>query len=516
MCNRFCFASIYLGNLSCFGSSLFLVFAVAFSFNVAIANDSSPNRPPNFVVILTDDLGYGDIACFGAQDIATPNIDAMAEEGVKLTSFYVSPVCSPTRASLMTGCYSQRVGIGGVLFERNSTGLSHDEITLPECLKGQGYTTAIVGKWHLGYRKDQYPIHHGFDSWYGTIASNNTAFTLEGKDFAEKCLFGGGLSRESIETLQTTRCSLMRNNEVVEVSTDQTQLTRKYTEESIRFIADNKDAPFFLYLAHNMPHIPLHASDAFRGKSDRGLYGDVIEELDWSVGEVLKAIKQHGVDENTLVIFTSDNGPKLTAGGSAGTLRGGKGSSFEGGVRVPCIMRWPGRIDGGRVVNEPSSIIDVLPTLVNWAGGRPPEDRTIDGRDLGPLVCGSDAQSPHQAFFYLRGAGTRGIRVGDWKYILEESTSSANDSTKVELTKEERNLPRAERKALIKQRRSRSSKRSTPALYILRDDLGEQRNLVEDYPRKAKQLADQMQAFQKELRNNQRSAGSKSNVTTKH
>ena len=283
---------------------------------------------PNFIVILTDDLGYGDFGCYGAKDIATPQIDRMAREGVKLTSFYAAPVCSPTRAALMTGCVAQRVGIGGVLFPRNTVGLNLEEKTLPELLKAQGYATALIGKWHLGFQHSQTPTHYGFDHWYGTLASHSSPLAPDEQThaFAKDCVFREGHTPESVKR-STVDAPLLRNNEIIEVPANPTQFTQRYTREAIRFITEHKEKPFFLYLAHNMPHIPLAASEAFRGKSRRGLYGDVIQELDWGVGEVLRALKELGLDENTLVILTSDNGPKLEAGGSAGVLRGGKGSS---------------------------------------------------------------------------------------------------------------------------------------------------------------------------------------------
>jgi len=267
---------------------------VCLAVGFAVSLSAGAASKPNFIVILTDDLGYGDFGCYGATDMATPQIDRMAKEGLKLTSFYVSPVCSPTRASLMTGCYAKRVGVGGVMFERNPVGLHLDEKTIPELLKEQGYATAFIGKWHLGYQNDQHPPNHGFDYWVGTLASNSTSFTPANKTFAKDCVFRDGLTRESVKKSDTVPCSLMCNDEVIEAPADQTQFTKRYTEETIKFLTENKDRSFFIYLAHNMPHIPIHASEAFVGKSERGLYGDVIEELDWGVGEVLKALEEPG------------------------------------------------------------------------------------------------------------------------------------------------------------------------------------------------------------------------------
>ncbi|MEM8954193.1 MAG: sulfatase [Verrucomicrobiota bacterium] len=465
---------------------------------------------PNFVVILTDDLGYGDLGCYGAEDIATQRIDQMAAEGIRFTSFYVSPVCSPTRASLMTGCYAQRVGIGGVLFERNTVGLHHDEVTLPELLGEQGYATALIGKWHLGFQSGQHPPHHGFDYWYGTIASNSAPFSLEGKLFSENCYFRDGLARDRVVGLSSVPCALMRDEEVVEIPADQAQFTRRYTEEVIRHIRANKSRPFFIYLAHNMPHIPLHASEGFRGTSERGLYGDVIEELDWSVGEILDVLHQEGLDEKTMVILTSDNGPKRSVGGSAGGLRGEKGSSFEGGVRVPFIARWPGKVPADRVTEEPVAVMDLLPTLVGLAGGRVSTAPVIDGKDIWPLLSGrKGAKSPHQAIYFLKGRFVKGVRVGDWKFLVEDLPEGEESKAELPLSEEELELPRRKRNALIKERRKADSSASGPVvgLYDVRQDAAEQRNRIGEFPDVATRLREMVEVFQNEIRANHRPAG---------
>ncbi|MEM9015788.1 MAG: sulfatase [Verrucomicrobiota bacterium] len=463
---------------------------------------------PNVIVILTDDLGYGDLGCFGATDVSTPNIDEMAKEGLKLTSFYVSPVCSPTRASLMTGCYAQRVGIGGVLFERSRSALHPDEETLPELLRAQGYATALIGKWHLGYRDGQRPPSHGFDYWYGTVASNNTKFTTARKVFSDDCVFRDGITLETVEQSETVPCSLMRGGEVIEVPADQAQFTRRYTEETIRFITEERDEPFFVYLAHNMPHIPLHASDAFLGKSKRGLYGDVIEELDWGIGEIFRALTEHGLEEKTLVVLTSDNGTKLEAGGSAGPFKGAKGSSFEGGIRVPCLVRWPGKIESGRVSDAPVAIMDLLPTIVGLAGGEIPSDRIIDGRDLWPLFSGEENASPHEAVYFLKGRSVKGIRVGNWKLITEDEPEEKDEKKESLLTKEERKLSRQERLALLRERRGDAEKEEGPvtALYDVSNDLGEEKNQIEKEPEVAEKLRSMIETFDREIRKNERPA----------
>nr|WP_231602993.1 sulfatase [Neorhodopirellula pilleata] len=461
------------------------------------------------IVILADDLGYGDLSCYGADDIATPIIDQMSKEGAKLNSFYVSPVCSPTRASLMTGSHSTRVGIGGVLFPRNNHGLNPNEITLPELLKNQGYATAIVGKWHLGNQDMFQPLNHGFGYWYGTPSSNSQGFYPTLKHYAADCVFREDYTRQNILELKEANCPLVRNNVVIEVPADQTQFTQRYTHETIRFIRENKNKPFFVYLAHNMPHIPLHASEMFVGSSKRGIYGDTVQELDWSTGEILRSLKELGLDENTLVIFTSDNGPNTNTGGSAGPLKGDKGSTFEGGVRVPFVARWPGTIPAGTESDEAVTCMDLLPTLTRIAGGDVPDDCLIDGKDIWPLLAGKpDAKSPHEAIHYLRGRSIQAIRVGDWKYLVADASKTDAPNVEVELTKEEQKLPRKERKTLIKERSKATGQKPTPtaALYDLSVDIGEQNNLIAKHPEIAARLKEQMNDFDKELRKTMRPA----------
>jgi len=467
-------------------------------------------RKPNVIVILADDLGYGALSCYGANDIATPNIDRVAVEGAKFNSFYVSPVCSPTRAALMTGSHPTRVGIGGVMFPRNNHGLNPDEITLPELLKGQGYATAIIGKWHLGNEDMFQPLNHGFDYWYGTPSSNSQFYYPTIKKYAADCVFREGYTREGILKRETAACPLIRDNVVIEVPADQTQFTQRYTRETIRFITENKDKPFFVYLAHNMPHIPLHASEKFIGSSNRGIYGDTIQELDWSTGEILRSLKELGLDKNTLVIFTSDNGPNTGKGGSAGPLKGGKGSTLEGGVRVPFVARWPGKVPAGIESDEAITGMDLLPTLTTLAGGNVPDDRVIDGKDIWPLLAGKpDAKSPHEAIYYLRGRGVQGIRVGDWKYLVDDSSKNEAPKSEVELTAEELKLPRRKRKALIKERAKAAAQKQGPtaALYNLTNDIGEQNNLLAKHPEIVARLKNLLDDFGRELRANSRPAG---------
>jgi arylsulfatase A-like enzyme len=364
----------------------------------AAREEPRPARPPNVVLIFNDDMGYADVGPFGAQGIPTPHLDRMAKEGARLTSFYVAQaVCSASRAALLTGSYSNRVSILGALGPRSKMGLHPDEVTIPEVLKTRGYATAIYGKWHLGDSPAHLPTRQGFDEWYGLPYSNDMHPQNRPND---------------------PPLPLYENENVVATEPDQTQLVTSYTERAVRFIERNRARPFFLYLAHNMPHVPLHVSDKHHGKSGRGLYGDVIAEIDWSVGEILGALGKHGLDRDTLVIFTSDNGPWLLYGdhaGSAGPLRAGKTTVYEGGVRVPAIFRWPGRIPAGLVSDEVAGTIDLLPTLCRLAGAAPPNDRVLDGRDVLPLLTTPGARSPHEAFLLYWGRELHAVRSGRWK-----------------------------------------------------------------------------------------------------
>jgi len=350
-------------------------------------------QKPNIIFIYADDMGYGDLGCYGAKAFRTPNLDRMAAEGLKLTSFYsVSPICTPSRAALMTGRYAARMGIeqmqlANVLFPKDQTGLPQSEITIARALKDRGYATACIGKWHLGNVKPHRAIDHGFDYYFGIPYSNDM-----------------------------TPTPLVRNDKVVEESANQDTLTRRYTEEAIGFIEREKSTPFFLYLAHNMPHIPLHASERFKGKSAGGLYGDVIEELDWSVGEVLSALKRMGLDRETIVFFSSDNGPWYQ--GSAGPLRGRKGWTFDGGVREPGIVRWPGRIRAGRVSDEPVSTIDFFPTALRLAGGENtarPAHQPLDGKDISAFLFERESKGPNNLYLFFDGPYLQTARAGRWK-----------------------------------------------------------------------------------------------------
>ncbi|MCH2602303.1 MAG: sulfatase [Pedosphaera sp.] len=369
---------------------------------------------PNYVLIFCDDLGYGDLGCYGSTKNRTPRIDAMAKEGMRFTSFLSSsPVCTPSRASLLTGCYARRVGMHEdftghwVLIPRSRRGMHADEWTLPEMLKAKGYATACIGKWHLGDQPPHLPTAHGFDEYYGIPYSNDMASARRGDP----------------------PLPLVQDTKVIEAPANQATLTKRYTREAIQFIERNKSKPFFLYLPHTFPHLPLFASKEFHGKSANGRYGDSVEEIDWSTGKILDALKQHGLDKNTLVIFTSDNGSNGRNGGSNAPLSGAKGGTMEGGMRVPMIARWPGRIPAGGTCNELSSTMDFLPTFAALSGGLLSANK-IDGHDITPLLTGTKgAASPYEVFYYYRRRQLQAVRWGDWKWHLPLANTFPNWTT---------------------------------------------------------------------------------------
>lgn len=369
--------------------------------------EKASSTTPNIVIIFTDDLGYADVGCFGAKGYTTPNIDQMAREGRRFTNFHVAqPVCSASRAGLLTGCYPNRIGIHGALGPTATHGISDGEMTLAQLVKQRGYATGMLGKWHLGHHPQFLPTRHGFDEWFGLPYSNDMWPLHPTAKFPPLPMF----ENEKIVIPSVTHA-------------DQCQLTTWYTERAVKFIEQNKAHPFFLYVAHNMPHVPLHVSDQFKGKTARGLFGDVIEEIDWSVGQILDALKRNGLDENTWVIFMSDNGPWLSYGdhaGSAYPLREGKGTNWEGGTRTPCIMRWPGHIPAGQESGEMLMTIDLLPTIAQRIGARLPT-HAIDGRDVWPLIASTpNAKNPHDAYwFYYEINKLQAVTTGDGRWKLQ-------------------------------------------------------------------------------------------------
>lgn len=441
---------------------LVAVSVVACAVDVVQGNSPEP-RKPNFIIILTDDQGWGDVGCYGANHVRTPNLDRMASQGLRLTDFYVAQaVCGASRAALLTGCYPNRVGLLGAPNHQATHGIHPDEEILPELLREQGYATAIFGKWHLGHHTPFLPLQNGFDEYFGLPYSNDMwPFHPENPHFYPPL-------------------PLLEGNRVIQENPDQSQLTRWYTERAVDFIRRHRDKPFFLYVAHAMPHVPLFVSEKFRGRSGHGLYADVIEEIDWSVGQILEALRSCDLERHTLVVFTSDNGPWLSYGnhaGSAGPFREGKGTTWEGGVRVPCIMYWPGAIPAGRVCHELITTMDILPTFVRLAGARLPQ-RKIDGKDVWPVLAGEPgAASPHDAFFYYWNRELHAVRSGTWKLHFPHTYRTlqgppGSDGKPGRYTTRECGLE----------------------LYNLADDPGETRNVADQFPtvvERLSRLADQ-------------------------
>ena len=398
---------------------------------------------PNIVVIFIDDLGYADIGPFGAMLQKTPNLDRMASEGLKLTSFYAAPVCSVSRAQLLTGCYGARISVPGVYSPGNSHGLNPEEITIAERLKELGYATACIGKWHLGDQPEFLPTNQGFDRYFGIPYSND-------------------MQREAIGDAGKV-VPLLRDDKVAELLTDeeQSRIVERYTDEAILFMEENKDRPFFLYFPHTAVHTPIFPGEAFRGKSNNGRFGDWVEEVDWSVGRVLETLSKLQLDEKTLVVFTSDNGPWLSKGadgGSALPLRGGKGSTWEGGVRVPTLVRWPGKVEAGGICDTVAGTIDLLPTFVALAGGEVSEEPIIDGRDISPLLLGKTTEASREAHYYFSSYNLQAVRQGPWKLaIAPQKESMGKEGIEPDSTE-------------------------NPRIYHLDDEIGERTNLASKHP----------------------------------
>lgn len=407
-------------------------------------------QKPNIIIILTDDQGYGDLEVYGAKDLKTPYLNQLAREGLQLTNFYVpATVCTPARAALLTGCYPKRVGLHkAVLFPFSTTGLHTDEVVIPELLKKKGYVTGCIGKWHLGHLPDFMPNEQGFDYFYGVPYSND----MDAYDYGH---------------FKAPPLPIYKNRKKIAEGVDQNTLTKRWTTAATRFIVQHKSQPFFLYLAHNMPHLPWHHDPKFKGRSQRGVYGDVIAEIDWSVGELLKTLRANGLEENTLLIFTSDNGPvtHLPKSGSAGPLRGSKATTWEGGSRVPCLIKYPAMIPAGSQSDALSTVMDLLPTIAGITGLDLPEKK-IDGHDITPILSNPQkADSPYAYFYYYaRNGKIEGVRKGDWKLRVTQE----KDGERI-------------------------------ALYHLKNDVGERKNLARKYPKKCRQLLQKMRDFDQKI-----------------
>ncbi len=429
------------------------------------STNESKDRPPNFVVIFIDDMAYADIGPFGAKDYPTPHLDRMAAEGVRFTDFYAAASsCTPSRAALMTGCYPQRVGLPNVLGPNAAIGISDRETTIAGMLKPLGYATACYGKWHLGDKLKFLPTRHGFDEYFGLPYSNDM------------------WPRHPENPQAYPDLPLIENERVVAYDPDQTQLTTWYTERAVRFIEKNKDRPFFLYVPHSMVHVPLFVSDKFKGKSGKGLFADVVMEIDWSVGQILSTLKRLGIDSNTMVVFCSDNGPWLSYGdhaGCAAPLREGKGTTFEGGQREPTLFWWPGTIPAGKTCNELASTMDLLPTMARLAGAQLPEHK-IDGKDIRPLLTGAPgAATPHEAFFFYQGFALEAVRSGPWKLHFPHAYRTLAGQ------------PRATGGIPARYQQAKTEL----ALYNLETDIGEKHNVADQHPdvvERLQRLADAM------------------------
>ena len=455
-------------------NSLSGAFVLTLLAGTTLGQNSAPRQQPNIVIIYADDLGYGDLGCYGARPSATPNIDRLAAEGARFTDFYsAQPVCSASRAALLTGCYPNRIGIAGALSPGQTYGLNHREMTLARLLKQQNYATAIYGKWHLGHHPDFLPTTFGFDQYFGLPYSNDMSPRPANNPRAD--------AKNAYPPLP-----LFDGTKVVETEPDQSQLTTWYTERAVKFIEQNRDKPFLLYVPHSMPHVPLYVSDKFAGKTGRGLYQDVLTEIDWSVGQILDSLERNQLSDRSLVIFSSDNGPwKLFGdhGGSAGPLRESKASCYEGGVRVPCVVRWPGQIKPGTEIRQPAIMMDWFPTIARLTGAKLP-DHPIDGRDIWSRLTDPAAKSPHEAlFFYYQQNDLEAMRSGRWKLHFPHEVISTEATELGSGGNPGRN----------------SHRKIGYELYDLEQDLGEQHNLADSMPEIVADLENRANAILEEL-----------------
>ena len=445
------------------------------------------NQLPNFIVIFCDDMGYADIGPFGAEGYQTPNLDRMAREGMKFTDFYVGrSFCSPSRAALLTGCIPTRVGIGGNFGPHSKTGLNPEEMTIAEVLKQKGYATACFGKWHLGHLTKFLPPNQGFDEYFGIPYSNDMwPFHPNVRHLPMQQRLKRWPHLPLYEGTKVINARVMPE--------DQVHLTTRLAERAVQFIQEHKEQPFFIYLPNPQPHVPLFVSEKYNGKSARGLFGDVISEIDWGVGQIVAALKANGIDEHTCIVFSSDNGPWLLYGdhaGSAKPLREGKGTNFEGGFRVSCLMRWPGRIPAGQTCREVAGTIDLLPTFAKLAGTSLPKNK-IDGKDISDLMFGkSGAKSPHEVFYHYDGANRlMALRSGKWKLMFAQAYNSPIGGTA--------GIPgKAQRK------------RIELSLFDLENDIGETTNVAEKHPDVVAQLKKYADQMRKELGDGKQNVGS--------
>ena len=430
------------------------------------------NEAPNVIIIYVDDQGYNDLGCFGSPDIKTPHIDLLAEQGTKFTNFHTAqPVCTASRVSLLTGCYPNRLGMHGAIGPDSDHGINPDELTMAELFKSKDYTTAVFGKWHLGYQEEFNPLNHGFDEYFGIPYSNDMwpYHPWQGSIFN----FPPLVTMDGLESKDTLH--------------DQSMLTTQITERAVSFIEKQKENPFFLYVAHPQPHVPLYVSDKFKGKSERGLYGDVIMEIDWSVGEIVKSLEKEGLTDNTLIIYSSDNGPWLSYGthsGSAHPLKEGKGTNWEGGTRVPCIMKYPGVISQGRISDTYFMTIDILPSMAAMIDAELPNHK-IDGHNLLSMITGQTDENPYDTYaFYYHQNHLESVYSDGWKLILPHQYRSLNGRPTTA-----DGLPI----------RYEQNKLENPELYHLDYDMKELHNVIDQYPEVKKMLMDIADAYRNDM-----------------